>query len=87
MACSICCFQSFSKGSDSCFLVFPQVSHKAVLSVDETGTEAAAATTIEIMTMSMPEDLTLNRPFLVFIIEDSTKSFLFMGKINNPAAI
>lgn len=64
----------------------PQVSHKAVLSVDETGTEAAAATTIEIMPMSLPESITVNRPFMLFIIEHSTKSILFMGKINNPTA-
>lgn len=58
--------------------------HKAVLSVDEKGTEAAAATTIEIMPMSLPGTVMLNRPFLVLIVEDSTKSILFMGKITNP---
>jgi len=63
-----------------------KVSHKAVLSVDETGTEAAAATTIEIMPMSMPDTMKLDRPFLVFILEHSTRSILFMGKISNPAA-
>ncbi|XP_018980973.1 alpha-1-antitrypsin homolog [Cyprinus carpio] len=61
-----------------------QVVHKAVLSVDEKGTEAAAATTIEIMPMSLPGTVMLNRPFLVLIVEDSTKSILFMGKITNP---
>ncbi|MEQ2216787.1 hypothetical protein XENOCAPTIV_022320 [Xenoophorus captivus] len=62
------------------------VSHQAVLSVDETGTEAAATTTIEIMPMSLPVDMVLNRPFMVFIIEHSTRSIIFAGKINNPAA-
>lgn len=62
----------------------PQVLHQAVLKVDEKGTEAAAATTIEIMPMSLPDAMILNRPFLVFIVEDSTKSILFMGKISNP---
>lgn len=62
------------------------MAHKAVLSVDEKGTEAAAATTIEIMPMSLPNIINLNRPFLVFILEDSTKSILFMGKITNPTA-
>lgn len=62
----------------------PQALHQAVLKVDEKGTEAAAATTIEIMPMSLPDTLKLNRPFLVFIVEDSTKSILFMGKITNP---
>lgn len=62
------------------------MSHKAVLSVDERGTEAAAVTTIEIMPMSLPNIINLNRPFLVFILEDSTKSILFMGKVTNPTA-
>lgn len=64
-----------------------QVSHQAVLSVDETGTEAAATTTMEIMPMSLPDTMKLDRPFLVFILEHSTKSILFMGKISNPAAV
>ncbi|XP_050995120.1 alpha-1-antitrypsin homolog [Labeo rohita] len=61
-----------------------QVVHQAVLSVDEKGTEAAAVTTIEIMPMSLPDSVILNRPFLLLIVEDSTKSILFMGKITNP---
>lgn len=72
--------------TDSLFLVPLQVSHKAVLSVDEAGTEAAAATTIEIMPMSLPDTMTINRPFLMFILEHSTRSILFMGKITNPTA-
>lgn len=64
----------------------PQVSHRAVVDVDETGTKAAASTTIEIMPMSMPETMRLDRPFLVMILEHSTRSVLFMGKINNPAS-
>ncbi|XP_016315419.1 alpha-1-antitrypsin homolog [Sinocyclocheilus anshuiensis] len=61
-----------------------RVVHQAVLSVDEKGTEAAAATTIEIMPMSLPDNVMLNRPFLVLIVEDTTESILFMGKITNP---
>lgn len=71
-----------------CLVLLPlQVSHQAVLSVDETGTEAAASTTIEVMPMSMPEVMKLDRPFLVFILEHSTRSILFMGKINDPTAM
>ncbi|XP_039980527.1 alpha-1-antitrypsin homolog [Xiphias gladius] len=77
----------FSGMSYEVKLKVSKVSHKAVLSVDETGTEAAASTTIEVMPMSMPEIMTLNRPFLVFILEHSTGSILFMGKINNPTAM
>ncbi|XP_062266901.1 alpha-1-antitrypsin homolog [Platichthys flesus] len=73
--------------SEEIKLKVSKISHQAVLSVDETGTEAAAGTTMEVMPMSMPEEMTLNRPFLVFILEHSTKSILFMGKINNPTAM
>ncbi|KAK9531069.1 hypothetical protein VZT92_010520 [Zoarces viviparus] len=75
----------FSGISDEVKLKVSKVSHKAMLSVDETGTEAAAATTIEVMPMSMPEIMKLDRPFMVFILEHSAKTILFMGKINNPA--
>ncbi|XP_041831110.1 alpha-1-antitrypsin homolog [Melanotaenia boesemani] len=77
----------FSGMSEEIKLKVSKVNHKAVLSVDETGTEAASATTIEIMPMSMPENVELNRPFMVFIMEHSTRSILFMGKINNPTAV
>ncbi|CAI5683170.1 alpha-1-antitrypsin homolog [Oreochromis niloticus] len=76
----------FSGMSNEVPLKVSKVSHQAVLSVDETGTEAAAATTVEIMPMSLPQAITLNRPFLLFILEHSTRSILFMGKINNPTA-
>lgn len=79
----------FLRGTLICCLLLAdhQVSHRAALSVDEMGTTAAASTVIEIMPMSMPEPMILNRPFLVFLLEDSTRSILFMGKINNPAAV
>ncbi|XP_068433291.1 alpha-1-antitrypsin homolog isoform X2 [Clinocottus analis] len=64
-----------------------KVSHQAMLSVDETGTVAAGVTTIEVMPMSMPETMKVDRPFLAFILEHSTKSILFMGKISNPADV
>lgn len=64
-----------------------QVSHRAVLNVDEVGTKAAAATTLEIMPMMMPEAMKIDRPFLVLILEHSTRSILFMGKISNPTSM
>uniref|UniRef100_A0AAR2LUT4 Serpin domain-containing protein n=1 Tax=Pygocentrus nattereri TaxID=42514 RepID=A0AAR2LUT4_PYGNA len=63
-----------------------KVLHQAVLRVDEKGTEAAAVTTIEITPDSFSPIVNLNKPFLVFIVEDSTRSILFMGKITNPTA-
>nr|XP_008163982.1 alpha-1-antitrypsin-like [Chrysemys picta bellii]XP_023958937.1 alpha-1-antitrypsin-like [Chrysemys picta bellii] len=62
-----------------------RVVHKAVLNIDERGTEAAAATAIEIMPMSVPLNIEFNSPFLVMIFDRTTNSTLFVGKINNPA--
>ncbi|NWR69950.1 A1AF antiproteinase, partial [Centropus unirufus] len=59
-----------------------QAVHKAVVKVDETGTEAAAATGMEIVPMSAPVSLQYNRPFIMTILTDNT--ILFMGKIVNP---
>ncbi|KAL2090023.1 hypothetical protein ACEWY4_014711 [Coilia grayii] len=71
-------------------VVLSQVKHKAILSVDEKGTEAAAST-VGLMCGSSgcePEEVIVkvNRPFLVFITESKTKSMLFMGKISNPTS-
>ncbi|KAK2541191.1 alpha-1-antiproteinase 2 [Columba guinea] len=62
-----------------------KVVHKAALDVDETGTEAAAATAAEIVTMSLPPTIEFNRPFLMLIFDRDTNSTLFIGKIVNPA--
>ncbi|NWS51487.1 A1AF antiproteinase, partial [Chunga burmeisteri] len=59
-----------------------QAVHKAVIKVDETGTEAAAATGMEIVPMSVPVTIAFNRPFLIVIT--MRKNILFMGKIVNP---
>ncbi|NXI67885.1 A1AT2 antiproteinase, partial [Anseranas semipalmata] len=61
-----------------------KVLHKAVLDVDESGTEAAAATAAEIMTMSLPPAIEFNHPFLMLIFDRDTNSTLFIGKIVNP---
>uniref|UniRef100_A0A8B9LNS2 Serpin domain-containing protein n=1 Tax=Astyanax mexicanus TaxID=7994 RepID=A0A8B9LNS2_ASTMX len=77
----------FSGISEEKKLQASKVIHQAVLKVDEKGTEAAAVTTTRVLIpFSLPNTMNLNRPFLVFIVEDSTNTILFMGKINNPTA-
>ncbi|XP_077367281.1 alpha-1-antitrypsin homolog [Festucalex cinctus] len=76
----------FSGISDDVMLKLSKATQEAVLNVDETGTEAVAVTTLEVMAMSMPMRVQMDRPFLALIVEDSTRSILFMGKISNPAA-
>ncbi|XP_049754418.1 alpha-1-antichymotrypsin-like [Elephas maximus indicus] len=69
-------------------LMVSQVLHKAVIDVAENGTEAAAATAVQIiLTSAMLEPLTIvrfNRPFLMTIFSSDTQSILFMGKVVNP---
>ncbi|NWU97156.1 A1AT2 antiproteinase, partial [Upupa epops] len=61
-----------------------KVFHKAALDVDERGTEAAAATAVEIMEMFLPPTIEFNQPFLMLIFDRDTNSTLFIGKIVNP---
>ncbi|NWH23302.1 A1AT2 antiproteinase, partial [Grus americana] len=62
--------------------------HKATVDVSENGTEAAAATAIELVVMSAgfppPLHIRFNRPFLMIIVDKTTHGILFMGKIVNP---
>ena len=68
-------------------LFISDVMHRAVIKVDEEGSEAAAVTVIEISrTSAGPVELSirLDRPFLFFIRENSSNSILFMGKYAGP---
>ncbi|KFP41676.1 Alpha-1-antiproteinase, partial [Chlamydotis macqueenii] len=62
--------------------------HKAMVDVSENGTEAAAVTVIEMVPMSAeippPPHIRFNRPFLMIILDKTTHSILFIGKIVNP---
>ncbi|XP_025975649.1 alpha-1-antitrypsin-like [Dromaius novaehollandiae] len=61
-----------------------KVIHKTALDVDERGTEAAAATAAEIMTISLPPTIEFNHPFFMLIFDRATNSTLFIAKIVNP---
>jgi serpin B len=68
-------------------LTISQIKHKAVVEVTEEGTEAAAATSVEILARSArarPEEFAVDRPFLFFIVDDSTGTVLFEGRIVDP---
>ncbi|XP_008591185.1 PREDICTED: alpha-1-antiproteinase-like [Galeopterus variegatus] len=58
--------------------------HKALLTMDEKGTEATGATILEIMPMSLPITVKLDSPFLFMIYDHISKTILFMGKVMNP---
>ena len=62
--------------------------HKAFVDVDESGTEAAAATAIVMNTTSMPAEpiqVVVDRPFLFLIRDGQTGTVLFLGRVVNPA--
>ena len=68
-------------------LFISDVFHKAFVSVDEEGTEAAAATAVVMSLTSAPENplrLEVDRPFLFLIREIQTNSILFMGRVVKP---
>ncbi|XP_070787635.1 alpha-1-antitrypsin-like [Pituophis catenifer annectens] len=57
--------------------------HKAVIMIDEKGTEASAATSMDMVPLSAPIVITFNRPFIIVIEEQNNT--IFMGKIVNAA--
>ncbi|MEW6568532.1 MAG: serpin family protein [Chloroflexota bacterium] len=69
-------------------LYIGRVLHKAFISVDERGTEAAAATAVIMeLTSALPgEPITfaVDRPFIYLIRDDLTGSILFMGRVLTP---
>src|SRR3990172_9369908 len=70
-------------------LYVSDVIHEAFISVDEDGTEAAAATAVIIGTTSAPVavvELTVDRPFLFFLQDRATGAVLFLGRVVNPTA-
>ena len=69
-------------------LYVTDVLHKATITVDESGTEAAAATAVIMgIKSAMPEDpvsLVIDRPFLFLIRHEPTGTILFMGRVVEP---
>ena len=63
------------------------VVHKAFVSVDERGTEAAAATGVVVSVSSPVKDpipVTVDRPFIFLIRDTATGTVLFLGRVMNP---
>lgn len=66
-----------------------QIAHRAVVEVDEGGTEAAAVTAIVMMPKAAmpskpPEVFRVDRPFLFYLVDDATGTILFQGRVNDP---
>ncbi len=77
----------FSGMTGSRELFLSAVLHKAFVSVDEAGTEAAAATAVVASLTSAPSEpveVTLDRPFLFLIRDLQTDTVLFWGRVVDP---
>ena len=72
------------------YLAISNVYHKTFISVDEKGTEAAAATAVSMATMSMmqkpvePLLFKVDHPFLFAIQHRQSGACLFLGRITDP---
>ncbi len=69
-------------------LFIAQIMHKAMMAVDENGVEAAAATAVIMAGNTSvpppPVEMTVNRPFVVALVDEPTGAVLFLGHIQDP---
>jgi serpin B len=79
----------FSGMTGSPELFVSDVIHKAFVSVDEAGTEAAAATAVPMELTAIPDppvEVTLDHPFIFLIRDIETGAVLFVGRVLDPGA-
>jgi serpin B len=77
----------FSGIDDTKLLYISELVHKAIVTVDEKGTEAAAATASSMEAGGMPQQpvvVRADRPFVFLIRDRGTGAILFMGRIVDP---
>ena len=69
-------------------LYISKVKQKTFVEVNETGTEAAATTSLKFQLLSLTivqtVDMLINRPFFFVIRDNDSGTILFMGEITNP---
>lgn len=61
-----------------------KVNHKTFIQVDESGTEAAAVTSIVVVDSATVPIMQINRPFVFVIHERDSGAILFIGRVANP---
>ncbi|MBE9467444.1 MAG: serpin family protein [Bacteroidetes bacterium] len=76
----------FTKINSAGGIAITKVKHKTFVDVNEEGTEAAAATSVEIGNTSVGPSrvFNANKPFVFTIKEKSTNSIIFIGKMAEP---
>ncbi len=78
-------FSGMTGGHD---LFISDVIHKAFVSLDEAGTEAAAATAVAMKLAAAslePVEVTVDRPFIFLIRDIETGTILFVGRVIDPS--
>lgn len=79
-------FSKLIKENDQLFI--SDIKQKTFIDVNEAGTEAAGATSVEMKLTSAPADgpfyMEVNRPFFLTINDEETGAILFMGTISHP---
>jgi len=79
----------FSNISEQYDLLINDVTHQSFIETNEEGTEAAAATVVDIGVTSYPPqalEFRMDRPFIYIIRETTTNTVLFMGRVADPLA-
>jgi serpin B len=82
-------YADFSGMTEANDLKIDEVIHKAFIEVNESGTEAAAATAVIMVLKSALEEQSIrfiaNHPFIYFIIDKPTGGIIFMGRFVSPS--
>jgi serpin B len=67
-------------------LYITSVVHSSFVSVDESGTEAAAATAVIVGDVSAGQSVIVDRPFIFLIRDIPTDTILFLGRVVDPSS-
>jgi serpin B len=77
-------FEGMAEGGGLCV---DTALHRATMTVDEKGTEAAAATMIAVPVERVEDvEMAVERPFIFAIVARETGAILFLGRVLDPAA-
>jgi serpin B len=76
-------FEGMAEGGGLCV---DTALHRATITINEEGTEAAAATMVAVPVEQVQDvEMAVNRPFLFVIVARETGAILFMGRVLDPA--
>ena len=66
-----------------------EIIHQSFIEVDEAGTEAAAATAVEVGVTTAPEsvEMAVDRPFLFYVRDQPTETPVFVGRIVDGSSL